>query len=183
MMDIFYEPTDGSLLFTIAGEEPHQLKGARITVPDADLHTLSGWRVVDGALVRSDLRPARDAAIRAVNAAVGVWRQSMITDMPGQLAIYQAKATEARAWLRDPAPVPADYPLICAEIGITAPTAGEVAQVWLNLAALSLAALAQSEHLRLSAQVAITAAPDETVLAAAIEGFTRTIAAAAAPKI
>lgn len=102
-------------------------------------------------------------ALLAAHAAEA--RTAYITVLPGQDMIYLAKEAEARAWIADPVPNPANYPLLVAEIGITAPDAAALTQLWLNLAALWRAAAAQLEALRMSVGAAIDAA--ETVDAVA----------------
>lgn len=118
-----------------------------------------------------ELAPARAAAIAAVNAAIGIARSRWITDAPGQEMIYLAKEAEARAWLADPVPDPEDYPLLVAEIGVTAPTAWELAQLWLNMAALWRGVAAQLEALRLTTIGAIEAAEDAAAVAGIEDGF------------
>lgn len=61
-------------------------------------------------------------------------------------------------------------PLISAEIGITAPTGDEVAQIYLNLAGLYVAA-ARLETARLGHIALAEAAPDTTSAAAAAQAF------------
>lgn len=104
------------------------------------------------------LGAAKARAHATLASAVAAARAAMITTLPGQDMIYLAKEAEARAWIADPAPDPAAYPLIVAEIGITAPDAASLAQLWLNLAALWRSRAAQLEALRLSVGAAIDAA-------------------------
>ena len=87
-------------------------------------------------------------------------RAQYITALLGQDMIYLAKEAEARSWLAAVTPDLADYPLLSAEIGLTAPTPDALAQVWLNLAAIWRAAAARLEVVRLSAPARIAAAPD-----------------------
>lgn len=63
--------------------------------------------------------------------------------------LYLVKEDEAERFIHDPDPDLADYPLISAEIGITGPTAYEVAQVYLNLGAQFRQISAQLETIRL----------------------------------
>ncbi len=104
------------------------------------------------------LGAAKAAARAKLAEAAAAARAAMITALPGQDMIYLAKEAEARAWIADPVPDPAAYPLLVAEIGITAPDAASLAQLWLNLAALWREAAAQLEALRLSVGAAIDAA-------------------------
>lgn len=104
------------------------------------------------------LAEAKASARVQLTAAISAARVAMITDLPGQDMIYLAKEAEARAWVADPEPDSADYPLLSAEAGITAPDADALAQLWLNLAALWRAAAAQLEALRMAVGSAIDAA-------------------------
>jgi len=116
------------------------------------------------------LAGARSAARVQLSDAIRAARTAMITDLPGQDMIYLAKEAEARAWAADRAPNPADYPLLSAEIGITAPDAASLVQIWLNLADLWRAAAARLEALRMATAAAIDAAetPEDVARAMAM---------------
>lgn len=73
-------------------------------------------------IVKSRLKAQLDADAEAV-------RLQFITAGAGQAMTYQQKAAEAAACLADPDPDAADYPLLSAEIGITAETLVGVATV------------------------------------------------------
>lgn len=108
------------------------------------------------------LAQAKADAIARVNAAAGTLRGRYITIIPGQEMIYLAKEAEARAYLTE-SPEPetlASYPLIAAEVGITAPSAYAIAQVWANMAAIWRGIAAQIETARLGAVAQIEAAPN-----------------------
>lgn len=88
-------------------------------------------------------------------------RSKYITLGSGQAMTYMQKASEAKAYLEASSPVDADYPLIWAEVGITAPTLAEVATIvnasftqWQQIGA-------GIESVRLSAKAEVEAA--ETV--------------------
>ncbi|WP_288994726.1 hypothetical protein [uncultured Gemmobacter sp.] len=104
------------------------------------------------------LEAAKAEARVTLAAAVTAARAALITDLPGQSMIYLAKEAEARAWMADPTPDPAAYPLLSAELGITAPDAASLAQIWLNLATLWRSTAADLEALRLTTIAAIDAA-------------------------
>ncbi len=114
------------------------------------------------------LAEAKDSARQRLTASIRGARTAMITDLPGQDMIYLAKLTEAAAWTTAVDPDPADYPLLSAEVGITAPTADELAQLWLNMGQLWRAAAAQLEALRMSTGAAIDAAETPEDVAAAL---------------
>ncbi|GHC41739.1 hypothetical protein GCM10007291_49550 [Gemmobacter nanjingensis] len=114
------------------------------------------------------LEAAKAEARVTLAAAVTAARAALITDLPGQSMIYLAKEAEAARWAADPAPDLADYPLIAAEIGITAPDGASLAQIWLNLAALWRSAAADLEALRLTTRAAIDAATTLEEVGAAV---------------
>lgn len=113
------------------------------------------------AQVRADeLARARTEAVARVNTRVEAFRSRFAT--PGQSEIYAIKQQQAQSlvlnWFE-----PVDlspWPTIVAEVGITAPTAWEVAQIILHQAALSKAALIASEAPRQAALAAIAGAED-----------------------
>lgn len=110
------------------------------------------------AFDRAALTKAKSDAITTVNETVGRARLPYLTDIPGQQAIYTEKAAEAVAYVAmDPAPETlVDFPLMAAEVMITAPDPWQLAQVWLNMQAQLRLIGAQSEQLRLGTQLAIT---------------------------
>lgn len=127
-------------------------------------------RIVDGVAVPVEAMSVSDPAevladalrraLDRVHQAVSTARTRYITDLPGQSMIYLAKEAEARAWLAAAAPDIADYPLLAAEVGITAPDPDDLAQLWLNLAAIWRAAAASLEAIRLTAPARLAAATD-----------------------
>ena len=64
--------------------------------------------------------------------------------------IYLEKEREAKSFMLDPEPVQANYPMIYAEVGITAETDYQVAQLWMNMSVYWRTVSAQLESLRLS---------------------------------
>lgn len=122
-------------------------------------------------LAAASLARARKAAGVRINAAIGQVRLRYVTDIPGQQAIYTEKLAEARAWLalRDEPATLADFPLLAAEVGVTAPTPWHLAQIWANKSALWRQVAGQTERLRMEAAAAIDAAPDEAAVDAAVD--------------
>lgn len=120
------------------------------------------------ARIARDLESARSAGLASIQAAIAAVRAPFVTDLPGQEMIYQRKEAEARAWLADPAPDLAHYPFLAREIGITAPTAHELAQIWLNMAAMLTAQGSVLEGLRQSANAAVAAAASATEIDAIV---------------
>lgn len=123
------------------------------------------------AIAADRLATAKAEARARLAAAIASARSAVITVLPGQDMIYQAKEAEARAWIADPAPDLADYPLLSAEIGLTAPDAHSLAQLWLNMALLWRQAAAELEALRLGVGAAIEAAGTVEEVEAAMEGI------------
>jgi len=110
---------------------------------------------------------ARKQAVAAINQHAGYVRTLFVTDLPGQQMIYLAKETEARAYLAE-TPEPASlagYPLIAAEVGITADTALELALYWQGTANQWRALAASIEQIRLG-HIKMLEHPDLTVAAA-----------------
>ena len=118
------------------------------------------WTQLQTAEIRAAeaLAEAKQRARADLAAAVAEARAAYITTLPGQQMIYLAKEAEARAYIADPAPDLANYPLLSAEVGITAPDAWQLAQIWLAMADLWCNAAAQIEAWRLGAAAAIDAA-------------------------
>ncbi|MGN7869545.1 hypothetical protein [Paracoccus sp. 22332] len=107
-------------------------------------------------------------------------RLAYITDLPGQDMLYMAKAEEARAYLSDPAPTDADYPLVMSEVGITAPTAYEVAQVFANLNSLWRYAAGSLDAACFQAEAAVRQAPDADTIDAILAALAAQIETPAA---
>lgn len=123
---------------------------------------LPEWPVEEDPVARAEsvLREAQTGAKARVNALVEAFRARFAT--PGQAEIYAVKLAQAQAlvlnWFE-----PVDlspWPAIVAEVGITAPTAWEVAQIVLHQAARARNALIASEALRQAALNAIATATD-----------------------
>jgi hypothetical protein len=135
--------------------------------------------VIDGS---AKIAALREAAIGRVNARAGRARRRFITVIPGQEMIYLAKEAEARRYV-EAVPVPGtldDFPFLAAEVGITAPDAATLADVWLLMAAELRAVGAQIEHLRLGAVADIDVAAGAPAVAAAEAAFMAAIETAEA---
>jgi hypothetical protein len=135
---------------------------------------ISRNRDVVAAFDQASLVKAKSNAVAEVNRAVGQARLSHLTDIPGQQAIYAEKATEAAAYVAmDPPPKTLDdFPLLAAEVAITAPDAWQLAQIWLNMQTQLRRVGAQSEQLRLGTQKAIESAPTAADVADVLVYFT-----------
>lgn len=104
-----------------------------------------------------------------VDAAAERERARYITPGAGQAMTYQAKADEARRLAADPSPDAADYPLLSAEVGITAPDLVAVGAVVLAAYQAWQVIGAAIEGARLGAKQAIDLATDEAGARAAAE--------------
>lgn len=120
-----------------------------------------GWHYVDGVFSEPtnvvDLDELKVTLKARVDAAAEAERKRYITAGEGQALTYQRKADEAKACLAASDPQPADYPMLAAEIGITAETLLGVAET-VNAAHYAWLAIgAPIERARLGAKVAIDA--------------------------
>lgn len=123
---------------------------------------------------------ARIEASAGINARVGDLRRRIYTDIPGQDAMYLEKRAEAVAYVAEargrgePATL-ADYPLLANEVGLTAPTAWTLAQLWLNRSDQFKRVGAATERLRMRAQIDISTAKDIKALEAIERDFTEAL--------
>jgi hypothetical protein len=114
------------------------------------------------------LRAAKSTALAEINRRIGSVRLAFITDIPGQQAIYAAKEAEARNYLAlstEPGDL-SGYPFLEKEVGITAPTAGALAVLWLEMADRWRSVGAELEQLRLGASASVNSAQNEQDVAA-----------------
>lgn len=119
-----------------------------------------------------DLGTLKTNLTTRIDADAEAARLQFVTAGAGQAMTYQAKAAEATACLADASPSPASYPLLAAEVGITAETLSEVAgvvnaayQQWLTIGAAIEAA-------RLGGKKAVTDASDPAAVQAAFDAVT-----------
>lgn len=74
--------------------------------------------------------PAMIAAAKAKVDSAAEAKRQMVLDAPvGMQAAYQKKEAEAREYLAVAAPIEAQYPYLLAEVGVTAPTMRELAEL------------------------------------------------------
>lgn len=117
------------------------------------------------------LAEAKLDAVRRVNSIASHARKAFITDIPGQEMLYMKKEQEALSYLAAAEPDITNYPLVAAEIGITAETGEQVAQVYANLGAVFLQTAALLEKARLSAVAMIEQAENTSSVQAVLEAF------------
>lgn len=124
---------------------------------------------------------SRATAIHEVNERMGEVRQKFITNIAGQDMIYGTKEKEAERFLTaDPDPTTETgweqiYPFIAGEVGVTAPTAFEVAQIYANMAAQWKTLGSQLESLRVETSTAIQNSTSETEIEAILNQFRTTL--------
>lgn len=111
-----------------------------------------------------------------VDALAETERLKYITSGAGQALTYMQKSDEARRYLSSESPNVADYPLLSAEVGITAPDIAGVATVvsaaygqWQQIGAAI-------EAVRLGGKAAIDAAEDDVSAKSAFDAITWPVA-------
>ena len=121
--------------------------------------------------MRLDLGPTIDTLkltlTTQVDAEAEATRLLWITPGSGQALTYEQKRIEAERMATDPAPQPEAYPMLAAEVGITADTLAAVGALVRARATAWTAAAAQIESLRLQAKAAVMAANNATEARAA----------------
>lgn len=118
----------------------------------------------------TELRKSRFFARIAIDREAGAARLRYITDVPGQQAVYQAKAAEARAYLAAVAAEAAlpSTPHLTAEAAATGSTVAVLAGVVAATADLWLGTRSPSiEAARMAGKAAVSAAQDSAAVAAA----------------
>ena len=126
------------------------------------------------AATPAHLAPLKKAVIDLVNAQVGLFRKTRITDIPGQAQSYDEKEKEARAFVAAGSPQDAtiaDFPYICREAYWTKQTPAYVANDIIMTADFWRATDARIESRRRGAATEILAAENiaQIVAAAIIE--------------
>jgi hypothetical protein len=126
------------------------------------------------------LARARAAYADRINTLTDAFRRQFYTSIAGQDALYLEKRAEALAYVRqtDQAGEPGtldDFPLLANEIGVTAPTAWQLAQIWLHLSEAFKTIGAATERPRQIAMNAIATATDEDALLAIEAAFTQAL--------
>lgn len=119
-----------------------------------------GWAWDDGHFlpvepISSDLENVKVAAIAAIDQKAERARAKFVTQGSAQAMVYLCKEAEATRFQETYNPVPTDYPLLLAEVGITGDDLASVAARVLALASTWRLAAASIETTRLSAKKAI----------------------------
>lgn len=153
---LYYDPETGQALYTTSGTSFP--KSGHYILLDEPIDNTLPYRVLDGQLYFADLEPYRVRARAKLTDQVRQMREPLVTSLPGQDMVYLRKEHEAGLYLQDPDPDMANYPLLEAEVGITAETAYQLAQLWLNMSQIWRTAAAQLERYRLGTLARIDAA-------------------------
>lgn len=107
------------------------------------------------------LTKKKSEAVDKVNQLASIARKNYVTDIPGQEMLYMAKEFEAIKYIASGTTDLSEYPLIAAEVGITAPSAYELAQLWVNLGSVWRSIAAQIENKRMSIISSISSSQTE----------------------
>lgn len=183
--DVIHQAGAGEAVIALATDPArHYVKsGARYSYPPRpgswaswDLEAEAWIDARSAEVLAADLHLARAEAHQRILSAVALARRALITDLPGQDMVYLAKEAEAQRWQGDATPDPVDYPLISAELGLTAPDAPTLVALWLSTAAAWRAAAARLERLRLSARPALELASTESEVESVAENIIGLIA-------
>ncbi|MFQ0815767.1 hypothetical protein AVM02_07595 [Brucella anthropi] len=145
-------------------------------VPCEDEAVEQGWRYDDGVFSRPpdlsrSLKEIKADLKVSVDTAAEIERLNYITPGAGQAMTYQQKVAEAQAFKAASNPIAADYPILASEVGITAETLSEVADVVLAAFAQWQQIGAAIESIRLGARRDIDAAEDEAAARAIVDAI------------
>lgn len=123
-----------------------------------DIPTETWIKIIDP----EELTKAIISGVHTINSVAGSVRSTWITVSAGQEMIYLRKEREAIEYLSlDPAPTDlSNFPLLSAEVGITADDPNQLSQIWLNMANLWIPIAAAIEATRLAHINIIEAATD-----------------------
>nr|WP_319516749.1 hypothetical protein [uncultured Cohaesibacter sp.] len=117
------------------------------------------------------LEAAKAKALATVTDQISVARGVLMTDLIGQEMIYLAKEQEAKDWQASESPDLADFPLMFAEVGITASTADELATLWLTMANQWRQTAASLEAIRLKSKSDIKSAASAEAVQSVVDAI------------
>jgi hypothetical protein len=140
-----------------------------------DLSTRNPVLISGEEFEQKNLNRFKSEALVFVMALIKRARERFITNLPGQDAIYQAKEAEAIAYINAENPVLSEFPLLSAEVGITANTAIDLANLWITMANQWRNTAAQLESIRMTANIAINSATTEAEIEAALDNLRSSI--------
>lgn len=146
------------------------------TIKPCGDHVREGW-LFDGKVFSAEPAVAVNIVLikqsmkTFIDAAAETERLKYITPGNGQAMTYQQKVTEAQALKSAASPQVSNYPILSSEVGITAETLGEVADIVLAAFAQWQQIGAAIESIRLGAKRDIDAAADEAAARAIIDAI------------
>lgn len=117
------------------------------------------------------LSTVKQRAKSEVDRSAEAERMKYITPGQGQAMTYQQKVEEAKAYQAATNPKASDYPMLSAEVGITAPTLKQVVEVVLAAFLQWQIIGAEIEGIRLKAKKDIEEAKDEAAVRAVVEAI------------
>lgn len=121
--------------------------------------------------VETSLDAIKASLKSTVDSLAEIERLKYITPGNGQAMTYQQKVAEAQAFKATSNPQPSDYPILSSEVGITADTLDEVANIVLAAFAQWQQIGALIESIRLGAKRDIDAAEDEAAARAIVDAI------------
>ncbi|ABS15012.1 hypothetical protein I6H96_06590 [Brucella anthropi] len=135
-----------------------------------------GWHIEGGefsppVMPQTNLVQLKSWLKNEVDAAAETERLKYITPGDGQAMTYQQKVTEAQALKATSNPQVSYYPLLSSEVGITAETLSDVADIVLAAFAMWQQIGAAIEGIRLGAKIDIDAAADEATAHAIVDAI------------
>ncbi len=113
----------------------------------------------------------KTATTRRINDAAELCRGRYITSGDGQMMTYLEKITQARSCVSSQSPLESDYPMLAAEIGITAPTLAGVAEVVIEAYNQWIVIGSAIEAVRRAANIAVLGAKTTGEVKSAFEGI------------
>ena len=119
--------------------------------------------------MESDFEKYKSSSLLVVVNTISDIRSLLVTDLPGQQMIYLAKEAEAHRFMANPTTDMTTYPLLLAEVGVTAADATSLATMWITLSAQWRGAAAYLERTRMVTSAAIGAAQDRETVEAAVD--------------
>lgn len=123
------------------------------------------------------LADVKTQAKAEINQLAGEARARFITVIPGQEMLYLEKKAEAKRWLEAQNPSLQDYPLLAAEVNITAIDAPALANLWMQMAAQWSVVAATIEAMRMAYINNVTGAANVATVDAMMETYRPMIAA------
>lgn len=125
----------------------------------------------------AQLTANRKTGIERINDMIGTVRAKYITVIPGQEMVYLRKESEAQSFILATDPVLTDYAFISSEVGITAATGYEVAQVILNMSNMWTYVGSALESLRMIYSNGINSASSKAAIESLIEDLAEALSA------